>query len=94
MKSSRDLLTELWLSLGGDTAALDQMALTGAEPQLPSSFRVDVAAQVSIAASALASGTVTKEAFETLVGELLDRLKAAGKVPDELVAQIKQKCGV
>ena len=39
-----------------------------------------------IAASALASGTVTKEAFETLVGELLDRLKAAGKVDAVLLA--------
>ena len=39
-----------------------------------------------IAASALASGTVTKEAFETLVGELLERLKAAGKVDAVLLA--------
>ena len=39
-----------------------------------------------IAASALASGTVTREAFETLVVELLDRLKAAGKVDAVLLA--------
>ncbi|RJF74379.1 CoA transferase [Rhodopseudomonas palustris] len=58
MQSSRDLLTELWTSVGGDAAALSRVTLTGDEPQLPSSFRVDAAAQVSIAASAMAAAQI------------------------------------
>jgi len=58
MQSPRDLLAELWASVGGDAAALDRVTLTGDEPQLPSSFRVDAAAQVSIAASALAAAEI------------------------------------
>ncbi len=55
MPSPRELLADLWAVLGGDAAALEQVTLTGDEPQLPSSFRVDAAAQVSIAASGLAA---------------------------------------
>ncbi|WP_322516365.1 CoA transferase [Rhodopseudomonas palustris] len=58
MPSPRDLLAELWTSVGGDAAALDAVTLTGDEPQLPSSFRVDAAAQVSIAASGLAAAEI------------------------------------
>ena len=51
-------LASLW-SLGGlPVAALDTVTLTGAEPALPSSFRIGTAAQVSIAASALAAAEV------------------------------------
>jgi crotonobetainyl-CoA:carnitine CoA-transferase CaiB-like acyl-CoA transferase len=58
MQSSRDLLADLWTSVDGDAAALRWVTLTGEEPQLPSSFRVDAAAQVSIAASALAAAEI------------------------------------
>jgi crotonobetainyl-CoA:carnitine CoA-transferase CaiB-like acyl-CoA transferase len=58
MQSPRDLLAELWTSVDADAAALDRVALTGDEPQLPSSFRVDAAAQVSIAASGLAAAEI------------------------------------
>uniref|UniRef100_E6VFT3 L-carnitine dehydratase/bile acid-inducible protein F n=1 Tax=Rhodopseudomonas palustris (strain DX-1) TaxID=652103 RepID=E6VFT3_RHOPX len=58
MQSPRDLLTDLWTSVGGDAAALDRVTLTGDEPQLPSSFRVDAAAQVAIAASGLAAAEI------------------------------------
>ncbi|MGP9811792.1 CoA transferase [Rhodopseudomonas sp. NSM] len=58
MQSPRDLLAELWTSVGGDAAALDAVTLTGDEPQLPSSFRVGAAAQVSIAASGLAAAEI------------------------------------
>jgi len=40
-----------------------------------------------IAASACASGALTRDTFETLVGELMDRLKAAGPVDGVLLAQ-------
>jgi crotonobetainyl-CoA:carnitine CoA-transferase CaiB-like acyl-CoA transferase len=49
------VLTKLWLGLGQPAAALDHVALTGADPVLPSSFAVGCAAQAGIAASALAA---------------------------------------
>ncbi|WP_420133718.1 CoA transferase [Rhodopseudomonas sp.] len=58
MQTPRDLLTQLWTSVGADPAALARVTLSGDEPQLPSSFRVDAAAQVSIAASALAAAEI------------------------------------
>jgi crotonobetainyl-CoA:carnitine CoA-transferase CaiB-like acyl-CoA transferase len=45
----------LWRLAGGDASALGHLKLTGSEPALPSSFRVGVAAQASIAAAALAA---------------------------------------
>jgi crotonobetainyl-CoA:carnitine CoA-transferase CaiB-like acyl-CoA transferase len=48
-------LAELWGLGGGDPGALDHVLLTGADPVLPSSFRIGVAAQASIAAAGLAA---------------------------------------
>ncbi|NVN87093.1 MAG: CoA transferase [Rhodopseudomonas sp.] len=58
MRSPHDILAELWTASGGELAALDAVTLTGEEPQLPSSFRVGVAAQVSIAAAGLAAAEI------------------------------------
>src|SRR4051794_2750618 len=58
MQTPRDILAELWTSTGGERAALDAVTLTGNEPQLPSSFRVAAAAQVSIAAAAMAAAQI------------------------------------
>jgi crotonobetainyl-CoA:carnitine CoA-transferase CaiB-like acyl-CoA transferase len=52
------ILTDLWTGVGGDAAALDAVTLSGDEPQLPSSFRVAAAAQVSIAAAGLAAANI------------------------------------
>jgi crotonobetainyl-CoA:carnitine CoA-transferase CaiB-like acyl-CoA transferase len=60
MQSPREILSDIWTSAGGDPAALDAVTLTGEEPQLPSSFRVAAAAQVSIAASGLAAAEIWK----------------------------------
>jgi crotonobetainyl-CoA:carnitine CoA-transferase CaiB-like acyl-CoA transferase len=60
MQSPREILADVWTSAGGDPAALDAVTLTGEEPQLPSSFRVAAAAQVSIAASGLAAAEIWK----------------------------------
>jgi crotonobetainyl-CoA:carnitine CoA-transferase CaiB-like acyl-CoA transferase len=49
------ILADLWQTAGGHPVALDHVDLGGAEPVLPSSFRVDAAAQASIAAAALAA---------------------------------------
>ncbi|WOH68330.1 CoA transferase [Bradyrhizobium sp. BWA-3-5] len=58
MQSPREILFDVWTSVGGAASALDAVMLTGEEPQLPSSFRVAAAAQVSVAASALAAAGI------------------------------------
>jgi crotonobetainyl-CoA:carnitine CoA-transferase CaiB-like acyl-CoA transferase len=60
MQSPRKILSDVWTSAGGEPSALDALTLTGDEPQLPSSFRVAAAAQVSVAASALAAAEIWK----------------------------------
>jgi crotonobetainyl-CoA:carnitine CoA-transferase CaiB-like acyl-CoA transferase len=59
-QAPRDILSDLWTSTGGDPSTLDAVTLTGEEPQLPSSFRVGAAAQVSIAASGLVAAEIWK----------------------------------
>jgi crotonobetainyl-CoA:carnitine CoA-transferase CaiB-like acyl-CoA transferase len=59
-ESPAAILKNVWTAAGGDTAALDRVALTGEEPQLPSSFRVGAAAQVSIAVAGLAAAQIWK----------------------------------
>jgi crotonobetainyl-CoA:carnitine CoA-transferase CaiB-like acyl-CoA transferase len=59
-KSPREILRDIWTSAGGEDSALDALTLTGDEPQLPSSFRVAAAAQVSIAATGLAAAGIWK----------------------------------
>jgi crotonobetainyl-CoA:carnitine CoA-transferase CaiB-like acyl-CoA transferase len=59
-ESPSEILADLWTLAGGDASALDAVALTGEEPQLPSSFRVAAAAQASIAAAGLAAAQIWK----------------------------------
>ena len=60
MQSPSEILADLWTLAGGEISALDAVALTGEEPQLPSSSRVAAAAQASIAAAGLAAAQVWK----------------------------------
>src|SRR5712675_2050367 len=60
MQSPSEILADLWTLAGGEHSALDAVALTGEEPQLPSSFRVAAAAQASIAAAGLAAAQIWK----------------------------------
>src|ERR1700761_2115332 len=60
MQTPREILADLWALAGGDLAALDDVTLTGEEPQLPSSFRVGASAQASIAAAGLAAAQIWK----------------------------------
>ena len=53
--SPSQVLRHLWLAAGGDLGALASVALTGADPALPSSFRVGTVAQATIAAAGLAA---------------------------------------
>src|SRR3981189_879770 len=58
MQSTTEILADIWTSAGGDPAALNAVRLSGDEAQLPSSFRVGAAAQVSIAAAGLAAANI------------------------------------
>lgn len=58
MQSPIDTLKDIWSSAGGDVAALARVHLTGDEPQIPSSFRVAVAGQTTIAAAGLAAAEI------------------------------------
>jgi crotonobetainyl-CoA:carnitine CoA-transferase CaiB-like acyl-CoA transferase len=58
MKTNRDILTDLWMLANGDPSALNAVTLSGTEPVLPSSFRVDIAAQVTVAAAGLAAASI------------------------------------
>lgn len=58
MQSPAGILKNIWTSTGGDAAALERVRLTGAEPQIPSSFRVAVAGQTTIAAAGLAAAEI------------------------------------
>ncbi|MDA9502776.1 CoA transferase [Bradyrhizobium sp. CCBAU 11357] len=60
MQSPADILRDIWTSAGGDAAALERVQLTGEEPQIPSSFRVAVAGQTTIAAAGLAAAEIWK----------------------------------
>ena len=59
--SPLQVLHALWLAAGGDPAALDGVQLTGADPALPSSFRVGTAAQATIAATGLAAAEIWRQ---------------------------------
>jgi crotonobetainyl-CoA:carnitine CoA-transferase CaiB-like acyl-CoA transferase len=60
MISSFEVLADLWTLAGGDPAALARVTLTGAEPALPSNFRLGAAAQASIAAAGLAASEIAR----------------------------------
>ncbi len=61
MVTSRQALADLWALAGGEPQALASLELTGAEPQLPSSFRVGTAAQAAIAAAGLAAAELHRQ---------------------------------
>src|SRR5438876_5128754 len=58
IQTPNQILADLWTGAAGEASALDAVTLTGDEPQLPSSFRVAAAAQVSIAAAGLAAANI------------------------------------
>ncbi|OQW60795.1 MAG: carnitine dehydratase [Proteobacteria bacterium SG_bin9] len=91
MQSPRDILSDLWTGAGGTAADLAAVTLTGSEPVLPSSFRVDAAAQASIAAAGLAAATIWKarSGQEQSVG--VDMLHAAIECRSERYLRVDDK---
>ena len=58
---SHAALADLWALGGGDACALGDVRLVGADPVLPSSFRIGLAAQASIAAAGLAATALHRQ---------------------------------
>lgn len=77
MKAVRDILADLWALGDGEPASLDAVTLTGSEPVLPSSFRVDAAAQATIAAAGLAAAEIWKARTGQAQGVAVDMTHAA-----------------
>ncbi|MBN9268498.1 MAG: CoA transferase, partial [Hyphomicrobium sp.] len=60
MVTPSNALADIWRTIGGDSAALARVSLTGAEPAQPSSFKTGTIAQATIATSALAASEVDR----------------------------------
>jgi hypothetical protein len=75
--SPSDILRDLWSAAAGDPAALADVELTGADPALPSSFRVGSAAQATIAAAGLAAAEVWRQRTKSSQAVSVDMRHAA-----------------
>jgi len=89
--SPMQVLRELWLGAGGDDDALADVELSGADPALPSSFRVGTAAQVSIAAAGLAAASIWHRRTGRRQRVAVDMRHAAIEVRSERYARIEGK---
>jgi hypothetical protein len=90
-----DVLIELWSDAGLDDEALENVAFTGSEPVLPSSFAVGTAAQAAVGAAALAAAElwrlrsgrrqrVTVEMRDAAIELRSERyLRVEGKAPND-----------
>jgi crotonobetainyl-CoA:carnitine CoA-transferase CaiB-like acyl-CoA transferase len=91
MKTSRDILSELWVLGGGDPSALDAVILTGHEPILPSTFRVGAASQVAIAAAGLAAAQIWEARSGQSQGISVDMTHAAVECRSERYLRVEDK---
>ena len=76
-RSASDVLREQWSGLGLPASALERVHLSGDEPVLPSSFAVGTAAQVSLAAGALAAAEIGRLRSGTVQEVRVDMREAA-----------------
>jgi crotonobetainyl-CoA:carnitine CoA-transferase CaiB-like acyl-CoA transferase len=90
-KSPRDILADLWAIAGGEASALQSVTLTGTEPVLPSSFRVDAAAQASIAASGLAAAEIWQQRSGQPQRVSVDMVHAAAECRSERYLRVEGK---
>jgi crotonobetainyl-CoA:carnitine CoA-transferase CaiB-like acyl-CoA transferase len=86
--ASSQVLQALWLAGGGDPAAPDRVRLTGADPALPSSFRVGTAAQVTIAATGLAAAEIWQQRTKRTQSVTVDMRHAAVEFRSERYMRI------
>ena len=85
------ILSDLWSVAAGDPTALDRVRLTGADPALPSSFRVGAAAQVAIAASGLAATEIWRQRAKRTQTVAVDMRHAAVEFRSERYMRIDGK---
>jgi crotonobetainyl-CoA:carnitine CoA-transferase CaiB-like acyl-CoA transferase len=88
---SAAVLTGLWGAAGFDDASLRDIAFTGAEPVLPSSFAVGTAAQATIGASALAAAALHRLRTGRRQGVRVDMRDAAVEFRSERYLQVDGK---
>jgi crotonobetainyl-CoA:carnitine CoA-transferase CaiB-like acyl-CoA transferase len=91
MRTPREILADLWISAGGEPAALDTVTLSGEEPQLPSSFRVAAAAQASIAAAGLAAAQIWQSRSGQSQGVAVDMRHAVVECRSERYLRVEGK---
>lgn len=91
MLTPSQILHELWTGAGGDAADLAAVTLTGSEPVLPSSFRVDAASQTSIAAAGLAAAVIWKSRTGEAQAVSVDMLHAAIECRSERYLRVDDK---
>src|ERR1700726_2414936 len=91
MQTPREILSDLWTSTGGDRSALDAVTLTGEGPQLPSSFRVAAAAQVSVAAAGVAAAQIWKLRSGQSQNVAVDMRHAVGECRSERYLRVDGK---
>lgn len=85
------ILADLWSVAGGDPAALDRVRLTGADPVLPSSFRVGTVAQATIAATGLAATELWRQRSGRTQSVAVDMRHAAVEFRSERYMRIDGK---
>jgi crotonobetainyl-CoA:carnitine CoA-transferase CaiB-like acyl-CoA transferase len=92
MSASPDrVLADLWAAGGGEAAALGRVTLAGADPALPSSFRVGTAAQATIAAAGLAATEVWRLRTKREQTVAVDMRHAAVEVRSERYMRLDGK---
>lgn len=87
MKTVAEILQQIWShqSVSGDAAGppLDRLTLTGAEPALPSSFRVGAFAQAALAANGLMASEIWRDRTGRTQTVSLDMAHAAAEMRSE-----------
>jgi crotonobetainyl-CoA:carnitine CoA-transferase CaiB-like acyl-CoA transferase len=91
MQTPADILAGLWALGGGDPAALEAVTLGGQEPVLPSSFRVDTAAQAAIAAAGLAAASIWRARSGEAQSVAVDMTHAAVECRSERYLRVEGK---
>ncbi len=91
MQTPRDILSDLWTLGGGNPSVLEAVTLTGHEPILPSSFRVGVAAQTTIAAAGLAAAQIWQIRSGEAQTVSVDMLHAAIECRSERYLRVDDK---
>jgi crotonobetainyl-CoA:carnitine CoA-transferase CaiB-like acyl-CoA transferase len=85
------VLREIWRSVGAPDDLLDDVVLTGSGPVLPSSFKIGVAAQASVAASALAAADLWRLRSGRRQSVSVDRRHAAVEFRSERYLRVDGK---